>query len=141
MVTEPKPGKSRGEIHRIATEVITVNTIEIVIDLGLVSTLGICRVTRQTKNVIFPSLKKYLPCCKKESSCVSLSSAPTPRKLASLAPRVVRALEASGIIGDFVYGLESKDSIGITGGVFESVTTGESFISSQETIGGAITAE
>lgn len=56
-------------------------------------------------------------------------------KLGGRAPEVVRALEGSGVGGDFVYGVESKDSNGTTEGVLGSVTTGESFISFQETKG------
>lgn len=74
-----------------------------------------------------------------EPSIVSLSPVPgpTPRTFADLAPgTIVRALQASGIIGEFVDASVIKDSIGIMGGVPALDTTGEILTSSplQETI-------
>lgn len=78
---------------------------------------GICYITRQTQNVTLPSLKKYLPCCRKESSLCwrgpLLSPDPILGKLAGVASSPVRrAVETLGLNGDFTDGSGSNDSFG-----------------------------
>ena len=90
---------------------------------------GICHITRQTQNVTLPSLKKYLPCCRKESSLFwrepSLSPDPILGKLAGLASGPVRrAVETPGVNSDFTDGSGSNDSFGTAEAAHTLDTTG-----------------
>ena len=92
----------------------------------------------------FPSLKKYLLCCTKESSLcqpegpgVSLSLDPIARTLACPVPGPIRRIiDASGENGGFSYGSESNDSIGTTEAVPALDTTGDKRFDGKESKNG-----
>jgi hypothetical protein len=81
VITDTELGKLGGEVDRVAREKVTMNTIKCTIDLRYcqrVSESGAYDAVTRTKNVIFPSLKKYVPCRTNESLVVGLASADTP---------------------------------------------------------------
>ena len=91
VITDTEPGKLGGEVDRVAREKVTMNTIKCTIDLPYRQRVtGTHNAATRTKNVIFPSLKKYVSCRGNESLVViGLASADTPVRLVDMASSTV----------------------------------------------------
>lgn len=90
VITDAEPGKLGGEVDRVAREKVTMNTIKCTIDLPHCQQVtGTHSAVTRTKNVIFPSLKKYVSCRGNESLVVGLASADTPVSLVDMASSTV----------------------------------------------------
>lgn len=101
VITDAEPRKLVGEVDRVASKKVTMNTIKCTIDLryDTVSESSVYNAVTRTRNVIFPSLKKYVSCRLNESLVVGLASADTPVMLVDMASSTVGwASEASRVI-------------------------------------------
>ena len=93
MITYAEPGKSSREVDRIARKEVSMDAVQRIVDLWAGQFVGYAKHRRpRTRNVTFPSLKKYASCLLNESSgvaCPPLSVFPAsenPGGLVCLAP-------------------------------------------------------
>ena len=103
-----KLGKSCREVDGIAREEVSMDAVQRTINLRASQYVGCAKCRNQrTRNVTFPSLKKYVSCRTKESSgdpCSPLGVFPfsdNPGKLVCLTPdSALGSLGASEAVGD-----------------------------------------
>jgi hypothetical protein len=85
MIADVELAEFGGEVYRVPREKVSMNTIECAIDLQPFSVKSDSRRrTPRTKNVMFPSLKKYVSCFTNDSAVDGL--APLPGQFVSLGP-------------------------------------------------------
>lgn len=82
MIPDTKLEKFGGEIGRVAREKVSMNAVQRTIDLYVILLVNrVHTIERRTKNVMFPSLKKYVSCRKNESSVTGSAPAEIPEML------------------------------------------------------------
>ena len=107
MVTYAKLGKSCREVDRIARKEVPMDTVQRTIDLWAGQYVGCIKYRRpRTRNVTFPSLKKYTSCRTNDSSDVAcpplgvLPSFETQGGLVCLAPNSALGTLRESEVGD-----------------------------------------
>jgi hypothetical protein len=108
VVTNAELGKSCREVDGIARKEVSMDAVQNTINLQAGHYIGYAKHGRpHTRNVTFPSLKKYTSCLTNELSSIAcppldvLPSSGNPRRLVSLAPNSsLGSLGASEVVGD-----------------------------------------